>query len=100
MPEEVALKLTLLGVSWEWGHDIDPGHSRGGFRFYAGGRHIQTSPVSSILQYGWGDTVSGIADYLARARGVPIGWNDTTKTTMPKVDAAAVIEEDAFREQS
>jgi hypothetical protein len=53
--------------------------------------------VSAIQKHGWDEEVSGIADYLARARGVPIGWNDTTKTTMPKVDAAAVIEEEAFR---
>jgi hypothetical protein len=87
-----------LGIRWEWGCDIDPQYSRGGFRFYAGGHHLMTVPADSLFKYGWDRIASDLADTIARARGVPIGWNNTIKTTMPRVDAAAVIEEDAFRE--
>jgi hypothetical protein len=95
VPEDIALRLALLGVHWEWGNDID--NQRGGFRFSAGGQHIMTSPASTIDKYGWEDTAGALADIIARARGVPIGWMKTTQATMPRVDAAAVIEEDAFR---
>lgn len=93
VPDEILIKMALLGVEVRWiaqdgTYVISPiGHAR----------MIATFGYVYIETYGWDEALGSVADSLIKSKHT-IKWNDTVGVPTVKIDAAAVINEDAFRE--
>jgi hypothetical protein len=99
VPEEVQLKLGLLGIKLIWqrlpsryvvalfARQAEDGSS---------GRFIT---LKDIFTHGWDAIVDHLADTAVRGT-TPVGWNGHTIIEPIKIEAAAVIDEGKFNVES
>lgn len=95
IPEEIQLKLRLLGVTLLW----DRGTSGWMMFMYdnpeQGGYLGRSVDVHDVLKHGWDAVVSALADTLAKP-AQPAGWRRTQQVDSVAIPAASVIDEEAF----
>jgi hypothetical protein len=91
IPEEVLLKLSLLGVRLIWCQHLDA------WQITRVADGFTWSQMIEDAEPDWDYFLSYIADHVCRQKTPPAWTNTQHVDTMP-IEAAAVINEEAFRD--
>lgn len=92
VPEEALLKLSLLGMKLIWDHDHWVVYPEG-----VGQPVLQRLP-SHVAADEWEYWLAAVADIVCKNKK-PIGWTNTQHVDTMPIEAAAVINEEAFRNE-
>lgn len=87
VPEEVELKLALLGVRLEW----RPEFMAWQVIWSSGGKFIERLIDPYFTE--WDSLLEDLADLITKLR-YPIGWTNTQRVDTMAIEAASVIAED------
>lgn len=91
VPEEVLLKLSLLGMKLIWEHDHWTAYCEG-----RGQPILEMQP--DVTPDEWDFWLAAIADIVCKNK-IPPGWTNTQYVDTMPIEAAAVINEEAFRNE-